>query len=700
MAYTPSLADLDEPDTGYQPSLSDLPPETPTLAGAAPGNGLPSMQDIVGNKLIFGMNLNPQTQPSSLADQIKMDAMGIGRGATEAGQGLKQLELEARERAGLVPPGTAAAYTKQKDLERQWYDANVQNTQNPYANILRQATSNPVVTAATAAVPESLLARLLYGSVAGGVQGATGYTPGGQDRTANAVKDAILGGTIATAPEIATVPVKLAKGAVSSVKSILPQTALRNAADQATAKAAADEADLQAAKAAAQSETGRASVPSMQYGQAQAQQSLAETPQIPAPPQTPDQAQQLADNAVANHEAAQQNLSNIDAQLDQHLNKGAAHDVRNAAAIDRRVGSIEDYWSQGYKNLDQKLKNARFEMPATTNGQTIEQQIAEKINAAKQAGKTITAQDLQDFARGEQQSPELADLLSKAPTSADTSASDFLAKYRSFRDGLYDLRQMAKGTRDAVERKRLFEEANKASDVEGVIKSTLQKGLGENAPEFERLNQGWSQEVIPLRQNPIVRAARKGKLSDNMVKQLRGNEPGTPLVREIIKQDPEALRNIVGQRYAAKPQEVHEPNEMMQEYINQMPELQKLLNQRKQAASNVQSAADMREQAAANVKTTTKQFQASQKSAQQRDELQQQLDLLDKHIANLTKQTARRDISLKEKVNAENDLAKVMKARDRTWGALKKIAVLGGAGYGLTKLGSIASGLMENSGEQ
>jgi len=235
------------------------------------------------------------------------------------------------------------------------------------------------------------------------------------------------------------------------------------------------------------------------------------------------------------------------------------------------------------------------------------------------------------------QSPELKALLEKAPTSQDTSATDFIAKFRSYRDALSQLKRDAYYTQDAVDRNRMRAAAKEGDKVFGVIKDTLDKGLGPYAPQFKWLTQGYSDQIYPLRENPIMNPNVEGQLPDNIIKSLRGPEPGNALVRELIKQDPEALRNVVGQRYAQSPDEVLNPNENMREYLNEMPELQHFIGDHQ---NNV--------------------------------------------VQGLKQKTLAKNLSLEEKVKAENALSDAVSKRNKARNIMKGI---GYAGFGAGEFG-------------
>lgn len=282
------------------------------------------------------------------------------------------------------------------------------------------------------------------------------------------------------------------------------------------------------------------------------------------------------------YEAPKTELEGVESEIGKHLNIGAQHDVKAANAIVNRGKDIESFWSDAFQQLEGKLGEAKFEMPeqAMSNLGYDQAEIMKRLRAGADPKTVVKEMEAEKAAS---QNPYYKDLIKYAPTSADVSAKDFLTKYRDFRDALGGLKQDLRSENImSGEKQKIKEAITKAKDVETQIKSALNEGLGEFKPEFDWINKGYSEQVFPLRQNPIYRNAKLGKLPKNILESLRTNEPGMDMMREIVKQDPELLRNVVGQRYRVKPSEIHKPDALLQEYLDEMPEFKKLI-QRKES---------------------------------------------------------------------------------------------------------------------
>lgn len=377
------------------------------------------------------------------------------------------------------------------------------------------------------------------------------------------------------------------------------------------------------------------------------------------------------ENAELAHASANNLSSQTDEALAQHLNVGATHALHASSGLSKRINSIENYWNQSYKSLKNDLKESKFEMPNIDKYKVNMDEVLAQMKLGIDPRKIET-------------NSELRNILKKAPTSIDSNASDFLTKYQSFRDARYDLLQRAKNEPDANKRSDMFKAYEQSKDAESIVKNALDEGLGDFKPEFQRVNEGYSQQVFPLRENKVAQKVRSGKnLSENIAKELSGREPGQALMRDIAKSDPEVLRNIVGQRYAVKPNEIHNPNELMREYTNEMPDLQKLLDTRNRAKESILSSKQ-------HLENTQKQ----QKYQTEYKNIQDEISKIDEHLPRLQEMTKRKDISLKDKMTAERLLRQEQQKR-KTWlnklikfgkrGAITAIG-LGGVGYGTNRL--------------
>lgn len=377
-------------------------------------------------------------------------------------------------------------------------------------------------------------------------------------------------------------------------------------------------------------------------------------------------------------------LHDINNNIGQHLNEGAAHSVRIASGIDNRVQSIEKYWGDSYKKFENNIRESKFEMPQSAMSkldysklsptQLIRTFGADAFDAIKKGKVEDFIKQQITKERHDEANPYFDNLMEVAPTIVDTSAADFLAKFKDFRDRSYKLGQKLRDPRvEEVEKQKIESALKSAREMQVQMKQVLDEGLGEYKPEFERINKGYAEQVFPLRDNPVVKAAKEGRLTDDVMKSLRTNEPGMPLLRDIVKQDPELLRNIVGQKYFSKPNAIHNPNEMTLEYLNEMPELKQMLNEYRQASNTLEQAKNntkLAEEKHAEVQAQNKKSAKIEKDindlTEQVNKYKDEIQKIEKNIDRIRQAAEKKNISLEQKIKSEKELKDLKKQLSET----------------------------------
>jgi hypothetical protein len=164
--------------------------------------------------------------------------VGLGRGFVDVGQGLKQKGLQIGEALGLANPGSADAYTKQTDAERQFYDSTPIG-QSGVGDVGRFVGGALPYLAVPGGVAGGLAARAATGALAGAGIGATQYTP----EQGSDLFNTALGGALGGAFPLAGGALKVAKDALSKA---IPSRMLNgiNPDEALATKAAADRIGL------------------------------------------------------------------------------------------------------------------------------------------------------------------------------------------------------------------------------------------------------------------------------------------------------------------------------------------------------------------------------------------------------------------------------------------------------------------------
>jgi hypothetical protein len=421
----------------------------------------------------------------------------------------------------------------------------------------------------------------------------------------------------------------------------------------------------------------------------------------------------------------EEKLAEHEQNINTHLGEGNAHRKRVAQKLNPILEKRQAEVGKEYTKYLSDLKDKNI---ALSNPRNAKQVTADINKAIKEGGY------------GSEEVQNLAKELEKVSNSKGEiiPAHDFVNAYRTLRQFGQKIRSSAYG-KDPKQFDELIAKADSIdADVER-MKAIIDKGLGkENLTELNRINHRYATEIAPLFKNKFFQHLQtKNKAPTNMIEQL-SNEPfikstnpnkvtGSQILKDIIKNDPELLQNVIGERFAGKPGALHEWDEAAHEYIQHLPELQKMRQQHFEAQQNV-SRSKMnlekaknehkleREEAAKKdqeriEQTRTKNAKAKEKALEQTRlkkaevdkenkrkkhehaaktkfvEIQKELKELDETHANLLdsaskfrEKASRKDISLKEKLSVE---AKLKTNKERLDKVEKDIAKLKKTGKGL-----------------
>lgn len=467
-------------------------------------------------------------------------------------------------------------------------------------------------------------------------------------------------------------------------------------------------------------ETGSSSAPKMEFNVGKQQENLTELKQnigalkhqmenLPKIKQMPpsdiahiehkNQAMESVNRAEQDIEAAKNmhselmtNIGESEKAIGERLNLGTPHDVNVAQGIQKHVGDIENHWAGRFKDLVGNLENARFEMPNIPKYELDMDKLLATIRGGVDKRKfDLSKVNPKDYGI----SKELEGIVDLAPTASDVRATDFLSKYQDFRSARHELIADLKNDPSAESRKARLKAYEDSKPIEQKIQQTLEKGLGEHAQEFKDINKGYSTQVFPLRANKHVRQAREqGALPENMIKALRGKAEGQKgvgqeLLRNIVKNDPELVRNLLGQRFANNPKELLSPNQLIKEYLDQAPEIKEMLGNHtnlmdtiSESKSNIDTATSRHAEASERLKESHEASQKAEKQAKQVEKehkeavsererqraplqkeitdhhdkikkIEKQLPVLEKHITSLKAAAKKENMTLKQKMEAE-----------------------------------------------
>lgn len=543
----------------------------------------------------------------------------------------------------------------------------------------------------------SLLRRLPVLGAEGAALGA-GFSPEGQ-RGEGALAGAALGAAGATLPTIGRGFGAL-KERLSSLRNLDRLKAEGKITEEQYQTAIADEDALKALSQKQGLGTDvtkmEAELPELTQQAEQLGQEIKEIPQVnienmlgaPTGEELVPQAERLL-------KTAEQKSQELEKSISKGLGEGTAHDVRAAKDLSEMIKSKKSEIGNIYEDVKKDLKDTHVELP---RGRDVKQ-VTQELNKAISEGG-YKSEEVQNLAK------ELDSI--KGNKNDLIPGEHFLAMYRSTRSlANKAMRNSRKTDIDAQDRmhwenqhKELTATADKMNDI-------LKQHMGEESyNKLQEANHRWRTEITPLYKNKLYyQIIKEGRLPSDIINQLRGTGEGQDILRQMIKSNPETLKNVVGQRYAHQPKKLQQFDELSHEYIEQMPELKEQIAQHRQALQmkkaheeNLIRAKEKAKQMKSEAERVTKSFEEEKKTQMTRakkeaelKELQTKISDSERNIQELKKKARATNISLQKKLELESKIAKAEKDKEKLKNrAMITVISLGTGALGI-KLGSLIS---------
>ena len=384
---------------------------------------------------------------------------------------------------------------------------------------------------------------------------------------------------------------------------------------------------------------------------------------------TPKEMEKRYLNSSQAEEKATKQAANVEKQIGEHLDTGASHDVRTAKIVKSKLKENKEDIQSEFKDLEKDYADKNITINNDEKIQALNNDLFQMVHEGKHESK---------------EAMKLNDEIFRLSQMDAIPAKDYVSAYRSVNGYMRDAYKKAyePGINEEV-RKQWLKRANEAETKLGEMDKVLEQSLGkEDYAKFKATNSRWRTEVVPLYKNKLYHQIMNDeRLPDNMIKELRGEGSGMDLLKNIIKNDPQALKHVVGQRYDVAPASVHAPDELMKEYTDLMPELKGLTQNKQEADMLVQKA---KEQTALH-KTFKGEAQKLNKTYQQKlgnranleeqkNDLEKTIQLMEKHIPELKKAAENKKLALKEKLAAKHRL---QRAEQKKAAARKKLKIIG-----------------------
>ena len=261
-------------------------------------------------------------------------------------------------------------------------------------------------------------------------------------------------------------------------------------------------------------------------------------------------------------------ISEIDSSTRAHLGEGQLHHERFGTRLqENQIAKYEAPNKADYAKLDEALNNMEVKLPPGESAKDI----ADKIRAEIQKGNYDTP-EIQELSKQYESALE-----NKTDT---VTGRELLGMYRTARDArlaaVDDMRLNPSDEGRMSAKKR----ADLLSVEEKKLESLLHESMDiETKQLFDKAQSTFRDKIVPLRFNSLYKEIKKtGKVKGDILEKLVGSEHGLNLIQDLVGEDQELMRLAVGQKHSSKPSDLLKPNELLDRYLPNMPELKGMLD--------------------------------------------------------------------------------------------------------------------------
>lgn len=300
-------------------------------------------------------------------------------------------------------------------------------------------------------------------------------------------------------------------------------------------------------------------------------------------PEKPIKHEQEHENAVQNFELSENNLNkakehheeikNISSEsnknIGNYLESGATHDVRTARLLKSDLESSKKEGTKLYNKFENEIADQGILINNSTHLKSLNDDLFNLIKAGKMESKE--ANKLLD---------EIAEVNNQQVIPATRYVSMIKAVNGYMRDAF---KKAYEPGINEDKRVHYLEQGHLAEIQLEKMNKTLEENIGkENFNKLKEANDYWKTNIVPLYKEPLYwKILNQERMSSsNMASELRGGPPGSGLdiIKNVLKRNPQAVKHVVGQRYDSG-QSIHDPNELIKEYTDLLPDLKRLSDQ-------------------------------------------------------------------------------------------------------------------------
>lgn len=332
-----------------------------------------------------------------------------------------------------------------------------------------------------------------------------------------------------------------------------------------------------------------------------------------------------------------------------------------------RTGGLREEVGKKYDNLEKDLPD--LEIPGSVDTTAIEKEMKSLIGSKA------------DISEAEKENIRTLLVKTHPGTKNKTiSGKEFFRAYRSLRREEGKQRSKAFSGLSPKDHDEWITRANHTKKIYEDMESIIDKHFPKDTlKKLHQINHEYSTKIAPLHENPMYQQMlNHGRYSGNIIDFLSGTTKGNDILNNMIRNNPEYTRLTLGHDFAANPEKLLKPNQLLEPFKNVNLEISKLMNEQRAAHSMVEHA---------------KQQEPLVQQVIKNREMQEQIKNINKQAKDIQAAINDTKLSKVDRDIKKQELEMVLQRRSKIKSQAKKIAgklgyagLYGGSAYLGTKL--------------
>lgn len=243
-----------------------------------------------------------------------------------------------------------------------------------------------------------------------------------------------------------------------------------------------------------------------------------------------------------------------------------------------RKGGLREEIGSKYDELENKLPD--IEIPGSPDMEAVEKEL-KKFTSDK---ANLTEEQKDSFRKA---------LAATHPSAKGRkiNGKEFFRAYRSLKRMEGNQRSKAFGL-SPKEHDEWIERANQTKKTYEDMEKIIEKHFpADTIKTLHEINHEYANKVAPLHENPMYQQMLKhGRYKGDLAEALSGTTPGNKILNNLIQNNPELSRMVVGHSFAENPAKLMKPNKTIEPFIRANPQISELMEQQKAATSALEAA--------------------------------------------------------------------------------------------------------------